>query len=348
MNSESSNNNSNESTEPKPKIKINIRKIVTTPDPNPTYHLTGTSGYQYEHWMSKFLQFQSFYPIGLTKPQMLGHYAKHLNFVELNTTFYGNPSPETVVKWYDESPADFRFLAKCNKYISHSKRLIDFEETYPPFLSLIGLLKEKCVGIIIQTPPVFANNPTNFQRVRAAGLFSKSHPNPYKYQVFIEFRHPSWFTNAVYEMLAEVGWSLTIVNLNNVHGGFGEMKTGFSPNISELTCKASGQSQGELTSGKAITVPGTIMFRCHGTWSARAYMGEYSDMDLMTMASIASNCVKGIVAFDNTDSYQEQIESTWVQVNGKYKLLFNGTAQYKDKLLPHAIQDALKIKALLS
>jgi uncharacterized protein YecE (DUF72 family) len=324
---------------------------------NETYHLTGTSGYSYEHWMSKqFKQnFHCFYPPNVSKDQMFNHYVKHFDFLEINTTFYGNPSEDTVKKWYASTPSNFRFLVKANKYITHSKKMLDFTETYVNALTLVSHLKEKCLGILLQLPPTFKNDPRNFERIRAAGLFQKSYANPYKYQIFIEFRHPSWFQESVYKMLKEIGWSLTIVNINNMSGAYGEMchqgiqgdsMKGFFPTIEEVI------------SGQAITVPGTIMFRCHGTFDSRAYMGDYSDIDLMTMASIASSVPKGLVVFNTTDSYQHQLDTPWFssETGNTYKLVFDSNAiEQMDTplsgtkvLLPHAIQDALKIKGLFN
>jgi uncharacterized protein YecE (DUF72 family) len=291
---------------------------------------TGTSGYSYDHWTSKtFTQFQGFYPLGMKKTEMFNHYSRFFNFVEINSTFYGNPSKTTVVKWYNASRPDFRFLVKANKYITHSKKMLDFEETFPRALELYENLKEKCVGILFQLPPTFQNNPKNFQRILDCGKFQLSYPNPYKYQIYIEFRHPSWFVPDVYQMLTQIGWSLTIVNVNNAHGGFGSMSNGFSPPIEN----------------PIITVPNTIMFRCHGTFGCRPYMGPYGEDDLIMMASIVASLKNGLIVFDNTDSYQYQLDVSL----GTQQLAFDKqiSIDCPTKLLPHAVQNALQIKQML-
>jgi uncharacterized protein YecE (DUF72 family) len=178
--------------------------------------------------------------------------------------------------------------------------------------------------------------------------------NPYNYQVFIEFRHPSWFAPSefrstlkeldkpgwpVYEMLREIGWSMTIVYLNNDCNSFGDMRSGMSP------------SYEEVVDGSAITVPDTIMFRCHGTFSFQPYMGGYSDEQLVAMASVASSKRRGLIAFDNTDSWQYQLDFPWFSTPQKtHKLVFSPqlAIDKPKRLLPHAVADALKVKSLLS
>ena len=53
----------------------------------------GASGYQYDHWRGVL------YPEGLPRDEWLAHYADRFSSVELNTTFYGLPEPDTVASW---------------------------------------------------------------------------------------------------------------------------------------------------------------------------------------------------------------------------------------------------------
>ncbi|MEM0117100.1 MAG: DUF72 domain-containing protein [Conexivisphaerales archaeon] len=49
----------------------------------------------------------------------LAAYAKLFNFVEVNSTFYFNPSLKTVRTWRSRVPKDFEFSVKCNRIITH-------------------------------------------------------------------------------------------------------------------------------------------------------------------------------------------------------------------------------------
>lgn len=384
-------------------------KVIDAIENNQSYHHVGTSGYSYEHWTSStFREYEGFYPPNVGKNHMFDFYAKHFDFLELNTTFYGNPSEETMKNWYTSSPPNFRFLVKANKYITHSKKLLNFDETFPRFVNLVSLLKEKCLGILLQLPPMFKNDKRNFDRLRAAGLLlkNKSIQNPYNYQIFIEFRDPRWFCQSVYDMLKEIGFSLTVVNLNNDCGSFGKMDPATLPStLSSASASSTSSTQSsdkfltesvtaavtavnngdvlsllnmlsnmdgkeyqqlgnfcpkkkvgffpdleEIRNGNAVTVPNTIMFRCHGTYSCGPYMGNYSDEDLMMMASISLSHKRGLICFDNTDSFQYQMEAPWMKTErGTSQLVFDRNLIHDNvkRILPHAIEDALKVKKLL-
>jgi uncharacterized protein YecE (DUF72 family) len=47
----------------------------------------GTSGWNYPHWKERF------YPEGLPSSNWLGYYAQRLFTVEINNTFYNEPTP---------------------------------------------------------------------------------------------------------------------------------------------------------------------------------------------------------------------------------------------------------------
>jgi uncharacterized protein YecE (DUF72 family) len=53
------------------------------------------------------------FPVGMEK------YFKEFSVVELQSTFYKLPKPETVRKWRESAPKDFKFLVKAFQGISH-------------------------------------------------------------------------------------------------------------------------------------------------------------------------------------------------------------------------------------
>ena len=53
----------------------------------------------------------------------LGLYTRLCNAVEGNTTFYAEPSGDTVKRWLEQTPTDFRFMFKFPKEITHERRL---------------------------------------------------------------------------------------------------------------------------------------------------------------------------------------------------------------------------------
>jgi uncharacterized protein YecE (DUF72 family) len=58
------------------------------------------------------------YPPGLAKNRLLGWYAEHFNFVEVNSTFYSVPTARVVEGWVRQTPSDFVFDVKLFKLLS--------------------------------------------------------------------------------------------------------------------------------------------------------------------------------------------------------------------------------------
>ena len=77
-------------------------------------------------WNKKDLKV--FYPKG-TKDE-LSYYSTQFNDIELNSTFYGLPSPKQVAIWREKTPDNFKFFPKITNSISHFKRLIDVTRCY--------------------------------------------------------------------------------------------------------------------------------------------------------------------------------------------------------------------------
>lgn len=42
--------------------------------------------------------------------------------MEVNGTFYRLQSPATFEKWFNETPATFRFAIKTNRYLTHNNK----------------------------------------------------------------------------------------------------------------------------------------------------------------------------------------------------------------------------------
>lgn len=64
----------------------------------------------------------------------LAEYARVWNTVEGNTTFYSLPASETVERWHDAVPPEFRFSFKLPKSITHRRSLEGAESETATFL----------------------------------------------------------------------------------------------------------------------------------------------------------------------------------------------------------------------
>lgn len=164
----------------------------------------GTSGYNYPHWGEGV-----FYPPHLPQNKWLEYYARFFPTVELNVTFYRLPQEKTFVNWYLRTPENFHFVLKGSRFITHVKKLKDSKEPLSLFLERAGNLKEKLRIILWQFPPAF---PVDMEKLgNFARLLSSATDSPRVNHAF-EFRHPSWFTSQVYDLLRSHNFSLCIAH----------------------------------------------------------------------------------------------------------------------------------------
>ena len=77
----------------------------------------GTQGWSYRSWGGNF------YPAQTPAGDYLKTYAQNFHAVEIDSTYYGTPRPQTVQQWREVTPADFRFTAKFPQAITHEKML---------------------------------------------------------------------------------------------------------------------------------------------------------------------------------------------------------------------------------
>jgi uncharacterized protein YecE (DUF72 family) len=84
-------------------------RTPTAEQPSPGRLFAGTSGFAYPGWIPRF------YPPGLRGDALLRHYASRLHAVELNNTFYQQPSASKVAAWLDATPPGFRFSVKAQR-----------------------------------------------------------------------------------------------------------------------------------------------------------------------------------------------------------------------------------------
>ena len=149
----------------------------------------GTSGWSYPTWKP------AFFPEKLPQKRFLEFYSTRLNAVELNATFRRMGTASAIAGWVANTTPDFRFAAKAHQAITHFKRLKDAGDVVRAFLQSMEPLREsgKMGPILVQTPP-------NLQADLAV-LKDFAQLIPQAYQFAFEFRHPSWFADAVYDIL---------------------------------------------------------------------------------------------------------------------------------------------------
>ncbi len=147
----------------------------------------GTSGWSYPHWRGVF------YPRELPTSRWLEYYAARFDTVEINNSFYRLPSADNFAAWRARVPASFLFAVKGNRYITHLRRLREPGAPLARFFERVAALGPTLGPVLWQLPPQL---PRDVDRLAAflAAL-------PRAHQHAFEFRHDSWYCEAVYTVL---------------------------------------------------------------------------------------------------------------------------------------------------
>lgn len=161
----------------------------------------GTSGWSYAEWEGKFYS--------KAEKRKLRAYSRVFHTVEIDSTFYRNPSKGTVMGWLKYSPSDFVFTAKLPKVVTHDKKLGlngDFKSELNVFFDLMRPLQlgGKLACFLIQLPPSYEYNPENLE-----DFFGLLDPI-FKYAV--EFRNLSWMRKETWSLLRKYNVAFTNVD----------------------------------------------------------------------------------------------------------------------------------------
>ncbi len=158
----------------------------------------GTSGYNFPEWKG------SFYPPKLPSAKWLEYYAQQLGTVEINYTFYRMPNAKTVAGWDAATPESFTFVLKAPQRITHIARLRNVDEPLRVFLETVRKLRTKLGPVLFQLPP---NYKKDFARL--SDLLTQF---PSDVRAACEFRHASWWSDDVYDLLRSTNTALCIAD----------------------------------------------------------------------------------------------------------------------------------------
>lgn len=153
----------------------------------------GTSGWAYPSWKPDF------YPAKLASAKFLQFYATRLNTVEVNYTYRHFVTEKTLTGWISSTPENFKFSIKAHQRITHTKKLKAAADDARGFLSSLQLLSEaqKLGMVLFQLPPYLKGDIALLDEF-LGGLQRGA-------RFAFEFRHASWFTDAVFETLRKHG-----------------------------------------------------------------------------------------------------------------------------------------------
>jgi uncharacterized protein YecE (DUF72 family) len=160
--------------------------------------LIGTSGWQYRDWRGRF------YPDGVAQRKWLAYFSERFPAVEINNTFYMLPAEETFVRWREESAPNFVFAVKASRYITHVRRLRECRDPLRLLWSRCRRLGTKLGPVLFQLPPTLkADAPLLDDFLRQL---------PGTMRAAFEFRHESWDTPPVRDILDRAGCALVLAD----------------------------------------------------------------------------------------------------------------------------------------
>jgi uncharacterized protein YecE (DUF72 family) len=160
----------------------------------------GTSGWSYPSgkgtWNGIFYPQQP-RPRGRGRFDELAFYAEHFDTVEVNSTFYGVPSPATTTRWAERTPKHFEFSLKLFQKFTHpemfhkasgqdplnlgARDVDEFRRAIDPLASA-----GKLGAMLAQFPASFTNDTD------ARGYLEWLLEQFKDYSVAVELRHRSW------------------------------------------------------------------------------------------------------------------------------------------------------------
>jgi uncharacterized protein YecE (DUF72 family) len=118
----------------------------------------GIGGWNFEPWRGVF------FPKGTSKAKELQYASRHVTSIEVNGTFYSTFKPPTFKKWHDETPDDFVFALKANRFAVNRKVLGEAGPSITRFLeSGVSELKHKLGPVLWQFMGTKKFDPADFE-----------------------------------------------------------------------------------------------------------------------------------------------------------------------------------------
>ena len=171
----------------------------------------GTSGFAYAGWTPRF------YPADLPPARRLAFYGSRLTAVELNNTFYRQPSPAAVASWLEATPTDFRFAVKAQRGGSFRALQVDPTGSVPWLTGPYRAFGPRLGTVLFRVPEGVKRDD-----VRLAALLDAWPPD---LPLTLEFQEPSWHVDETFQALAHVplatvlagGYALDVQDTVDVH-----------------------------------------------------------------------------------------------------------------------------------
>lgn len=229
----------------------------------------GTSGWSYDHWEGVL------YPPGMRPRDRLAHYTKSFDTVELNASYYRWPSGDAFTSWNERLPDGFELTVKAPRGLTHARKLREPERWIERISDSWHRLRDRRGVLLVQLPPTLARDDARLDYFLSCV--------PAWMRTAIEFRHPTWHTEPIFQLLAHHGAAYVVTS------GAG------LPCILRATA-------------------GFVYVRLHGPSHDQLYAGSYADDDMRWWAERVrewSALDLDVYAYFNNDGEGNAVRNAW-------------------------------------
>jgi uncharacterized protein YecE (DUF72 family) len=169
--------------------------------------LVGTSGFSFPDWIG------TVYPKGIKKQEMLPYYEGTLGFktLEVNFSYYTLPSKRTMESFIRRTSADFSYVVKAYKGITH-ERGEGLKEQIRAFIDGVSPLGENLRAVLFQFPYSFVPHADSLDYLKLLkdefqGMNS-----------VVEFRNARWQHERYMDVLRTLSFGYCIVDEPKIKG----------------------------------------------------------------------------------------------------------------------------------
>ena len=155
----------------------------------------GPAGWQYKDWQG--IAYPQPKPKGFKELRYLSDF---VNVVEVNSSFYKIPSPNSVQEWLGlvRYKSNFKFSIKLFQGFTHRHFDYTRDEVLAFSKSIEALQRDnRLAALLIQFPWKFKNTPEALERVLKISRDFSMFP------CAVEFRHASWMTDDIYKQFQD-------------------------------------------------------------------------------------------------------------------------------------------------
>lgn len=170
----------------------NARRCLFNMEHSPSIYI-GPAGWSYPDW--KGIVYPAERPHRFSE---LEYISRYFNVIEINSTFYKNPSAAAIDGWLKTAAKhpNFRFCVKLWRKFTHDEYTSNDLEVFKKNLQLIANSRQ-LLCILIQFPWSFKKSDSSIKKLALVLEHFGDLP------CAVEFRHSSWSDDAVLQFLTE-------------------------------------------------------------------------------------------------------------------------------------------------